>query len=108
LKRVRRYYAVISDGSEPLNVEELRGALFHLAGSSGVVGVQLSVLKMTSWGFILRLRDISGKNAKLVPLVLELCSNQKSVSHCVAASGTLKGLGTKLKEIGLQLQSGMK
>jgi len=79
-----------------------------LVGVEGSASIQLFNVKETEWGFVLRMRDYNGKNARVLPFVLSMIRVDSGFLQCLAISGTLKALSAKLKEMGLNFPLGMK
>ncbi|MEM3637995.1 MAG: hypothetical protein QXX17_04470 [Conexivisphaerales archaeon] len=108
MKYVKRYYAVLGRYGDVSFLDEARKLLYMLVGVENAASVQLSVIREADWGFIMSMRDYSGRNARVLPFVLSLIRGNDCYLQCFAISGTLKALSAKLKEMSIESATGMK
>jgi len=86
----------------------LTDTILHVCGGIYLSEMQVSVLRLESWGFVLRVKATSGKSLRLLPLTFALIGKNGDYLQNVATSGTIDGLETKLIELGLSTKDGMK
>jgi|GEM_PF-935943 RNase P/RNase MRP subunit POP5 len=108
MKYINRYYAVLGKCKVHDSVNEARRMMVRLVGVEGSASLQLFVVGEAEWGFVVRLRDYNGRNARALPFIFSMIRGDKGFLQCFAISGTLRALSAKLKEKGLDFQLGMK
>jgi|BEDMetMinimDraft_2_1075160.scaffolds.fasta_scaffold00013_16 RNase P/RNase MRP subunit POP5 len=101
MKHVSRYYAVLGKCKVNDCINEARRMMVSLVGIEGSASLQLFLIKETEWGFVVRMRDYDGRNARALPFVFSMVRADKGFLQCFAISGTLRALSAKLKEKGL-------
>src|SRR5579885_1846401 len=77
MKYINRYYAVLGKCKVHDSVNEARRMMVRLVGVEGSASLQLFVVGEAERGFVVRLRDYNGRNARALPFIFSMIRGDK-------------------------------